>query len=236
MQDSIDIKSILLVFLKGIKVLIAATVIGCLLMFIVSKFVMTPLYTSSVSMYVSSNSDNVNTNLNVNDITASQKLIDTYIVILQQREVMKQVAEEVALTMPCTLKQVQEAITMSAKSNTWVLQIDAVTDDPDLSAAICNAMAKVAPEVLTEVVGSGSATSIGTAVPSVSPSSPHVVTNSIIGALAGLVLAALYLLIRYMTDTTVKSEEDLKNRYDVPILGEIPDFYQQKKGGYSYGK
>lgn len=236
MQDTIDVKSILRVFIKGAKVLIAFTLIGLLIMFLISKFVITPKYTSNVSLYVSSTSENANNALNTNDITASQKLIDTYIVILQQREAVKQVAEEVALTMPCTIKQVQEAISMSAKSNTWVLQISAVTDDPNLSAAICNAMARVAPEILTDVVGAGSAKSIGTAVPSATPSSPNIVTNSIFGALMGFVLATVILLVRYMTDTTVKSEEDLKNRYNVPILGEIPDFYQQKKGGYSYGK
>lgn len=234
MEETIDLKNILRILYKGLKWLVVCTLLGVLVMFVVSKLILTPQYRSEVSLYVT-NTDSAN-NLNVNDINASQKLIDTYIVILQQDEVMAQVANEVALTMPCTYNQVTKAISMSAQSNTWVLQVEAETDDPELSAAICNAVAKVAPEVLTEVVGAGTAKAIGTAKAATTPSSPNVWMNSAVGGVIGLVLSIVILLLRSLLDNTIKSEEDLKERYDVPILGEIPDLYDAKrKGAYTRG-
>lgn len=38
-------------------------------------------------------------------------------------------------------------------------------------------------------------------------------------------------MLRSLLDNTVKSEEELKDRFDVPVLGEIPDFYESKKKG-----
>ncbi len=194
------------------------------------KLILTPQYRSEVSLYVT-HTDSAN-NLNVNDINASQKLIDTYIVILQQDEVMAQVANEVALTMPCTYNQVTKSDFHVRPGNTWVLQVEAETDDPELSAAICNAVAKVAPEVLTEVVGAGTAKAIGTAKAATTPSSPNVWMNSAVGGVIGLVLSIVILLLRSLLDNTIKSEEDLKERYDVPILGEIPDLYDAKRKGH----
>ena len=104
MEETIDLKNILRILYKGLKWLVVCTLLGVLVMFVVSKLILTPQYRSEVSLYVT-NTDSAN-NLNVNDINASQKLIDTYIVILQQDEVMAQVANEVALTMPCTYNQV----------------------------------------------------------------------------------------------------------------------------------
>ena len=144
---------------------------------------------------------------------------------------MAQVANEVALTMPCTYNQVANAIQMTAASDTWVLKVEAETDDPELSAAICNAVAKVAPQVLTEVVGAGTAKAIGTAHVPTAPSSPNVLMNSAVGGVVGLVIAVIIVLLRSLLDNTVKSEEELKDRFDVPVLGEIPDFYESKKKG-----
>lgn len=229
MEETIDLKNIIRILYKGLKWLVICTLLGVLIMFVISQFVMTPKYKSDVSLYVT-NTDSSN-NLNVNDINASQKLIETYIVILEQDEVMAQVANEVALTMPCTYNQVANAIQMTAASDTWVLKVEAETDDPELSAAICNAVAKVAPQVLTEVVGAGTAKAIGTAHVPTAPSSPNVLMNSAVGGVVGLVIAVIIVLLRSLLDNTVKSEEELKDRFYVPVLGEIPDFYESKKKG-----
>lgn len=102
MEETIDLKNIIRILYKGLKWLVICTLLGVLIMFVISQFVMTPKYKSDVSLYVT-NTDSSN-NLNVNDINASQKLIETYIVILEQDEVMAQVANEVALTMPWHLQ------------------------------------------------------------------------------------------------------------------------------------
>ena len=56
--------------------------------------------------------------------------------------------------------------------------------------------------------------------------------NCVLGFLLGLVASVLFVVIQEMLDTRVKGEEDLKKYYNVPVLGEIPNFESQFKGGY----
>ena len=40
-----------------------------------------------------------------------------------------------------------------------------------------------------------------------------------------------FVFVRYLLDNTVKGEEDIKEKFDIPVLGEIPDFacFKEKK-------
>ncbi|GAC1513632.1 MAG: hypothetical protein NVS2B16_18940 [Chloroflexota bacterium] len=63
-----------------------------------------------------------------------------------------------------------------------------------------------------------------------SPSSPRVVINTLLGALAGLVLAGgLAALLEYL-DQGLHSEEDVRTRLGVPCLGIIPRYHVSKTG------
>ena len=72
------------------------------------------------------------------------------------------------------------------------------------------------------------------------PSSPNVAQNAVIGALAGVVLAVVAIVVSVMMDVRIKSEEDLAAVYvspvlgsSVPVLGVIPDFYDEGPATYA---
>lgn len=56
-----------------------------------------------------------------------------------------------------------------------------------------------------------------------------------IGAAAGLVLAAAYIILRNLLDVRIKTSQELVEKYNIPVLGSIPDFSNstgsKKKGG-----
>ena len=51
---------------------------------------------------------------------------------------------------------------------------------------------------------------------------------NIFGLLFGMVLACGLICVRYMTDTTLKTEDDLKRYLDIPVLSVVP-YYEEKK-------
>ena len=56
----------------------------------------------------------------------------------------------------------------------------------------------------------------------------------IIGAIAGILLAALYAVLREFLDVRIKGAEDLSGKYDIPVLGSVPEFEisnKKKKSG-----
>ena len=53
-------------------------------------------------------------------------------------------------------------------------------------------------------------------------------------ALAGILLAALYAVLREFLDVRIKGAEDLSGKYDIPVLGSVPEFEissKKKKAG-----
>lgn len=60
-----------------------------------ARFLITPLYQASAMMYVNNSSINVgSTQVDLNDLTAAQSLVETYIVILKTRGTLEQVIEQ----------------------------------------------------------------------------------------------------------------------------------------------
>lgn len=259
MQDEfeVDLREIIQVlWRKAIWIVVAALLCGAIT-YGVSQYMIAPQYTSSVSLYVNNSTQANDLNaVNINDINASQKLVNTYIVILQNDEVLQEVVDQLMeeytqssleRILPFTeingQKVLQtetlrkDVLKMSAVNNTEVLKIEAETRNPVLSARICTLITEVAPDVLSRVVKAGSVEVIGAAKPEHEPSSPNVLLNTAIGFVAGGVIAVLAVLLFHMLDNRVKGEEDLKKHFNIPVLGEIPDFSLALKGGYKeYGR
>ena len=85
----IDLKALVNIFRKRWAWIATSTIAGFLILLMVSLFMLPRKYTSSVSLYVNNlTSVSLTGDVNINDINASQKLVDTYIVILQDDDVL----------------------------------------------------------------------------------------------------------------------------------------------------
>lgn len=242
----IEIKDLLLAWLGNWKWILLFAAVGALLAFGATWLFMPNQYISSAHLYVNNTSDDgaASSAININDINASQKLVNTYIVILQNDEVMNEVIARLKdeydpaslqEILPLTPGSLRSVISMTSVDNTEVLRIDAKTQNAELSARICTIMTEVAPDILMRVVKAGSVEVIGEAIPAASPSSPSFPTNSAIGFLLGAVLVLVAVTIRFLTDNRVKDEEGLRQRFEIPVLGQVPNFDKVSKDGYKYG-
>lgn len=59
---------------------------------------------------------------------------------------------------------------------------------------------------------------------------PNIPLNMFLGALVGLILAVSVILIINYYDVKIKSEEDIREKFDVPVIASIPDVSELKKG------
>ena len=92
MQQELALNEIFFSLKKQWKWIAVSTVAGALLAFVLSAFILPKKYTSSLDLYVN-NAERAVGNVNINDINASQKLVNTYIVILKNRQILEQVAD-----------------------------------------------------------------------------------------------------------------------------------------------
>lgn len=229
-MQAIDLKTIGLMCLRRIWLLLLAAVIGLLAAFSYTQFLVTPLYTSSVTMFISNTplDSEGDRNLTSSDYTVSTMLVNTYAAILKSDAVLGAVADQ--LPADYTPAQLRDMLTVQRVGDTQIMQVDVENSDPQMAAVIGNAVLDIVPEKIQNVVKTGFVEPVDRAVASTRPSSPHVARNCVLGFAVGLVAAFLFFLVREVLDTHVKGEEDLRSNYDVPVLGGVPNF-QPSKGG-----
>ena len=217
-ETEISLQEIAGILLHCLWLIIGAAIIGALIAFLLTKIFITPQYAASASLYVY-NTDNRET-ITQSDITTSQKLVETYIVIMQSDAVLNQVAEESALGY--TAKEIKAMFTASAINNTEVFQITIKNPNPEHARLLANTFLKVAPSEIIRVVKAGSVETVDEATLPTSPVSPNTMRNTLIGGLLGLLLSAAIVVLKEFLDTTIKTAEDIKKLTSIPIIGVIP--------------
>lgn len=216
-MHNLTLNSLLDLFVSKIKWLLLGLVIGALVLGMYTVLLVDDEYTASISMYVQ-NTEEQN-GVTTNNLYASRMLTNSYVVILQDVETLKLAAEYIAV--PATMSQISRAMSITTSEDSAIITIKAKTNDAVLSQSICQALADAAPEVLHDIVGSGSVTAMG-AVPPAVKTGPNVLTNILLGAFGGLLLVAAFVFVRNLLDTTIRDKEDLRRITDLPLLGEIP--------------
>lgn len=200
------------------------------LAYLLSAFVIAPKYEATVSLYVNNGATaTTQTGTTLNDITASQELVGTYIQILNSETACADVIDK--LNLDYSVSELQEMISMNAKNETEVLEIHVTSPSPREAMAIANTFLNSAPEILVRIVNAASVETVDTATRAIKVS-PNVTRNTALGLLLGFILSAGIALLRFIIDKRIKNEEDLRQHYQLPILGAIPSFQmKQKKGG-----
>lgn len=243
MDNGYTIKDLIALFLSKIWLIIIATICGGAAAFSVSKFVLPLQYSSHIAMYVQSYTDISEDASPNNNISNSKQLVNTYIEVLKDDAVMGAVGDKLAAEFDAdvlarnfsiangkiTPNSLRACISITSVSDTSALKVTTTTEDPKVAAAICNDIAKVAPEFLREAVGVGSINTIDTAKVYSTPVAPNIPKNTLLGLAAGCMLSVLLILVIDFFDNTIKDTDGLSKRYNKAILGEIQQYETKKK-------
>ncbi len=194
--------------------------------FTISSYVIKPTYSSRISMYVNNTEESV-TQLSINDISASQKLVSTYIEILKSDMVLDQVNNKIKV--PYSNSKLSKMISAKALNDTQILEIKVISTDPNEATEIANILSEVVPEEINRILQIGRVKLIDTALINSNPIGPDVKKMTLIWGGLGAVLACIIILLVSILDNSIKSEEDLVEKYHIPVLGVIPDILEGVK-------
>lgn len=205
------------------KWLIIATVSGMFVAGIYTHFLIQPVFSSTASVYVV-NSMRVSDNITTGELTASQRLVKTYIVVLKSDTTMQQVSEKLEnIGYYITPGQIRQMVTMGAINETEAFSITASSYDPELARAVVTAILEVLPSEIIRVVDAGAVRIIDNATYATEPYYP-LSKNIVIGAATGIMLAVACILLLAIFDTKVHGEEKLKEIFDIPVIGRVPSY------------
>ncbi len=252
MNNSYSIKDIISMLLSKIWLIILVTFLGGIVAFSISKFMISPKYSSHITMYVQSYKD-ISEDNNDGSISNSKQLVNTYREVMLDDAVMDALLIEVqkssyvekygitldllrenygvvaGTTDTISTASLRKSISIKTVDDTSAMVVTVTTKNAKLSAAVCNALAEIAPEKVEEAIGIGTINKIAEAKIYENPVSPSVIKNSIIGAFAALVIVVLVILAINFLDNSIKRASDLEERYKKPILGEVSKLNYDKK-------
>ena len=213
-------------------VVLCAVIVGALAYAYTANFV-TPMYRSSVTIYVNNNLQTTgNTGISASDLATSQRLVDTYINILKSDTVLTKVAEQANVGVSAA--GIRYMMSAAAEGETEVFKVYISNADPQIAATVANAIADVAPAEIAYFVEGSSTKIVDYAKVANMPYSPNKTGNTTVGMIAGALAAVCFIVLQTLLDVRVKGEEDLAAISNAPVLGLIPDLAMEMKDGYGY--
>ena len=131
--------------------------------------------------------------------------------------------------MNATYEQLVSTITIANPSDTSILKISVRNPDPELACEISNAMSDATAERVASVMMTDKPSKVEDAVVPQYPISPNVKKNVMMGGMFGIVVMAGILVVMYLLDDRIKSEEDIERYLGLTTLASIPISRGEKK-------
>ncbi len=215
MDVEINLKVLLKSFLKHILLIISITALVTLGTAAYTLFLITPTYEATTVALIWTDDLNLQA---TGKYDYAAKIINIYAESIQSDDTMK-AAADLIVDDSYTPQQIRSMISIEFAEGRPILYITAKSHNPYAAATIANKVREAAAYTLNDIAILKPEREA--VVPS-NPSSPSIVTNCVIAFLVSAVLSFGISLFVDLSDTKIKSEEQLANALDVPVLGAIP--------------
>lgn len=231
--NEINIIPILKVLLSKLWLMILIGVITAGIVYGSTKLLIKPTYRCSFSAYVNNQQAQSDKNtLSNQDLIAAQRLAKTFSHILKSNTILT--ASLKSIDSDLTFGEINKMVSTEIKDDTELILVYVVTGDPALSYELANAIAATAPKYMSDIVEGSSMKIVDYPEYTEGRYGPSYMRYAIFGFLAGFLLVAVIVLIKYFKDDSIMVEADLETRFTIPVLGVIPDLDNVKDNGIDY--
>ncbi len=221
-MEEIDLKELLSLFWSKKTQIILIILIFMLLGVIYTIGFVTPKYTSSTTLLLatSGNSSDKTNTITTTDVTLNSKLVSTYSALVQSKSVLRQVISNLEINI--SEDELKNNITVTQEKDTEIIKISVTNANPNIAEKVANEVAKVFTEKIQEIYKINNVQIVDKAEAETAPSNINHPKDIMIFTFIGLVIAAGYVLIANMLDTTIKTAEEVEKEFKVPVLATIP--------------
>ena len=169
--------------------------------------------------------------VNNSDITASINLIDTIVDALATKDIYEELSEN--LEGQYTANQLRSFVSIGKRDNySLFIDVKFEMNDPVEVVKITNMYLNLTPDYISEYIP-GAKTRVTESDGYAPKTYPQTLSSTLLAAIIGALLAFVIVYIISLFNTTIQSEEEFKERYNIPVLGDIPDFATAKSGRYA---
>ena len=223
-EIEIDLSRVFEIIKKYFKpfalIILAASIVAAL----ITLFLIPKKYTAEAKLIIVQKSNPDSQQISYNDLQTSQKLVNTYSEILKSEAI----SDEVIRNLNLDNEGIDHSaylgmVNISSVKDTEVIKISVETKNPALSARIANEIVSVFQRKIVKIMNIENVTVLNSAKVPEQKSSPSNVKNTMIGFLLGCIIDSCIVLYILLNDRNIRTEEELKQIFDYPIIGLIPD-------------
>ena len=239
MKD-ISVLMILKIFVKRIWIIAIAAIIAAVATFVYCSNFVSPVYTASSSV-IASNGGIINDGENPitstgkisnSDVSASINILETCMDVMKTHSFYEDVAAERKIKkMDLSADDLQRMVTIERRSDfSLFIDIKVTCGDQDNAVEIANCIAETAPAYIQKMISDTYVVQADHSVAAEKIAPTPLRTAILVAALAAVLVVTVFVILA-ATDDSIKGEEDIVKRYNVAVLGIVPDFEPTQKKG-----
>lgn len=234
-----NVRKILVSLLRKWKVIVAFALVGVLLGFFYTANITKLTYTSEVEFlayavdakneikgsYLSTPDDTRTSNTSKMNYT--KMMLATYIEIMNTNEFATTVAQNLnnRINSNCTADFIKKSMTIEAVEDTAMFTISVTCQSNDMAYEIAHQLETEVPQMMKRTNNGLVLASVeDKPIKASAAGSKGYVKKCAIGAVAGIVIACAYVILRNLLDIKIRSSEELVEKYNIPVLGSIPNY------------
>jgi capsular polysaccharide biosynthesis protein len=216
-NDEIDLLELFQLFMDNLFLIIGLSVIGFILAFAYTTFLVKPTYSSESTVFIQ---PTVKENqVSASDLTTNQKLTATYTQIAKSNKVLDQVWPSFRTEL--TKKQISSAVTIKSIGDTQIISFSAITNDPRLSMSLVNNVVDVFMLEVKDIMEIDNLTILDRGQLNEDKVGPNTTINVVIGTMLGFMLGVGIALLKMLLNRTIQTRYDAEKLLNLPVLGEI---------------
>lgn len=213
-EVEIDLLELFTALRRKWAALLAGLLIGALAAGVFTKFLITPQYQASSMIYILTKTTSVTS---LADLQIGSQLTVDFETLATSRPVVDDVRKKLNLE-DISYEEFVGMLTITNPADTRILKITATHPDPQTAMEIANQMADSTADRVAEIMVTDRPTIAEEAVLPEKPASPSLPKNTAIGGILGLLLIAAIVVVRFLLDDTIKTEEDVQKYLQLNTL------------------
>lgn len=217
-MEELDLKSLFNYFMNKKLYIILSVVVFLLIGMVYLGFFKTPMYKSSTTILLTKEIDS-NT-ITYNDINLNKGLVDTYREIIKSRKVLGSVKNN--LNLDYSIDELNSLVSVSSVNDTEIIRITVVNKDNNLAKDIANETASVFNSEVVKLYNIQNVGVVDVAEVSSVPYNINTLKQLVIFGGIGFVLSVAVIFVVFYFDTTIKTEEEIEDKLNLPVIGRIP--------------
>ena len=198
-------------------IIVAALAVGGVIAY--DTMIKKPVYQANTSVVIARSNNAENATATINEMSASQKLANTYSEIAKSELVLNRVVDDLELSM--TSKELSKGVTIKPVDDTSIITISVKDQNATRSATIANGIAKVFAEEIAKIYKLDNVSQLSVAVTPTSPANNTMSRDIILAVVVAVFGVAGFAFLRFYLDDTVKHTDDIEKMFGLPIAGSI---------------